>query len=253
MNPQLDNERYWLYYESGGFVYFNHSSKEDFDCKWNGNIVEFRVTLNTYNLKAGDTVNNLRVFLQDSANDWADLGDITAKSAIVPSGIAVYTAKHDIRLRSGSSHTINVYSPLFNDASYQWYKDDSPIEGATDTFYTIKAASEQDLGSYSLRITAQDRIDTVIPAANVIEVSDLHPLPPGDANCDGEVDMSDVVIVMQCCLNPKKYDVNGLSDDRITEKGKLLANVDGTPGISTNDALLIQKFTLKLINSLTNT
>ena len=253
VNPQLDNERYWLYYESGGFVYFNHSSKEDFDCKWNGNIVEFRVTLNTYNLKAGDTVNNLRVFLQDSANNWIDLGDITAASAVVPSGIAVYTAKHDIRLTSGSSHTINVYSPLFNDASYQWYKDDSPIEGATDTFYTIKAASEQDLGSYSLRITAQDRIDTVIPAANVIEVSDLHPLPPGDANCDGEVDMSDVVIVMQCCLNPKKYDVNGLSDDRITEKGRLLANVDGTPGISTNDALLIQKFTLKLINSLTNT
>lgn len=72
----------------------------------------------------------------------------------------------------------------------------------------------------------------------------------GDANCDGDINMSDVVMVMQACLNPKKYGVNGSSADRISEKGERNANVDGKEGIGANDALVIQKFTLSLIDSL---
>ena len=60
--------------------------------------------------------------------------------------------------------------------------------------------------------------------------------------------MSDVVLVMQDCLNPKKYGVNGTSNDRITEKGEENADVDADGSVSTNDALIIQKFSLKLIS-----
>ena len=76
---------------------------------------------------------------------------------------------------------------------------------------------------------------------------ELKPTLLGDANCDGSVDMSDVVMVMQCTLNPKKYDVDGASDDHITEIGKINGDVDGKAGLTPNDALIIQRFTLKLI------
>ena len=74
---------------------------------------------------------------------------------------------------------------------------------------------------------------------------------PGDANCDGNVDMSDVVMVMQDCLNPQKYGVNGTStEDRITEQGEINGDVDGKAGLTPNDALFIQRYTLKLIDTL---
>ena len=75
-------------------------------------------------------------------------------------------------------------------------------------------------------------------------------LAKGDANGDNSIDMSDVVIVMQACLNPKKYGVNGTSPDRITPEGEIAGDVDGNKGLSANDALLIQKFALKLIDTL---
>jgi len=63
------------------------------------------------------------------------------------------------------------------------------------------------------------------------------------------VNMSDVVMVMQACLNPKKYGTDGTSPDRITAEGTKAADVDGKAGLTANDALVIQRFSLKLIDS----
>ena len=70
--------------------------------------------------------------------------------------------------------------------------------------------------------------------------------PNGDANCDGGVDMSDVVIVMQACLNPAKYGVNGTSEDKIKDEGVQNGDVNKN-GLDITDALAIQKFILKII------
>ena len=72
----------------------------------------------------------------------------------------------------------------------------------------------------------------------------------GDANGDNEVDMSDVVMVMQACLNPAKYGKNGTSDDRITPEGAIAADVDGNEVLTTNDALIIQRFSLHIIETI---
>lgn len=74
----------------------------------------------------------------------------------------------------------------------------------------------------------------------------------GDANGDGQVDMSDAVLVMQSLSNPDKYGINGSDPTHITEKGQLNADVyeNGTSGITNEDALQIQKFKLELIPSL---
>ncbi|HOC34496.1 MAG TPA: dockerin type I repeat-containing protein, partial [Ruminococcus flavefaciens] len=65
----------------------------------------------------------------------------------------------------------------------------------------------------------------------------------GDANCDGVVDISDAVIIMQSISNPSKY--------KLTEEGRKNADVTGkNDGVTNNDALAIQKLMLKLIDKL---
>ena len=68
----------------------------------------------------------------------------------------------------------------------------------------------------------------------------------GDANCDGQVNIADAVLVMQVATNPDKYE-QGKSDYSISEMGKVNADVDGKKGLTNADALLIQKFKLGLI------
>jgi|GEM_PF-2958119 len=58
-----------------------------------------------------------------------------------------------------------------------------------------------------------------------------------DANCDGNVDMSDAVLIMQSIANPSKY--------KLTAQGNVNADTDGD-GITSGDALAIQKKLLKL-------
>ena len=104
---------------------------------------------------------------------------------------------------------------------------------------------------------------------NGISLSDYYsenPIPPdstqsgtdpkdeivyGDSNCDGTVDMSDAVLIMQSLSNPDKYGLGGTSETAITEKGLKNADVSGNgDGITNDDALTIQKFKLNLISSL---
>ena len=69
----------------------------------------------------------------------------------------------------------------------------------------------------------------------------------GDANCDGAVDMSDVVLIMQSLANPDKYGEKGTDKLHITEQGKLNGDVEASSkGLTSNDALEIQKYLLGL-------
>jgi hypothetical protein len=74
----------------------------------------------------------------------------------------------------------------------------------------------------------------------------LQPTKQGDANCDGDVNIADCVLVMQVSTNPDKY-AQGKSSYSITAQGEVNADVDGKKGLSNSDALLIQKFKLGLI------
>ena len=73
----------------------------------------------------------------------------------------------------------------------------------------------------------------------------------GDANCDGKVDMGDSVLIMQSICDPAKFGVNGTEPNRITEEGYKNADCYNVgDGVTSADALAIQKFTLSLIPSL---
>ena len=68
----------------------------------------------------------------------------------------------------------------------------------------------------------------------------------GDANGDGQLDMGDAVLIMQALANPDKYGVGGTDSRALTEQGKVNADVNGTEGLTTNDALWIQEKLLGL-------
>jgi len=62
----------------------------------------------------------------------------------------------------------------------------------------------------------------------------------GDANDNGEVNISDAVLIMQSITNPSEY--------KLSETGKANSDVVGNDGITNIDALAIQMIDAKLVN-----
>ena len=74
---------------------------------------------------------------------------------------------------------------------------------------------------------------------------------PGDANCDGQVDLADVVLIMQAMANPNKYGEKGADPTHITETGMANADVDtSSEGITVNDAMVLQLYLLHSIDKI---
>ena len=67
----------------------------------------------------------------------------------------------------------------------------------------------------------------------------------GDANCDGSVDMADVVLIMQALANPNKYGIDGSAEHHLTEQGRNNGDMDGN-GLTVGDAQAIQRKLLGL-------
>ena len=73
----------------------------------------------------------------------------------------------------------------------------------------------------------------------------------GDANLDGEVSLADAVLIMQSIANPSKFGTDGTDENKLTEQGKLNADCcNNGDGVTTKDALAVQKYSLKLVESL---
>ena len=67
----------------------------------------------------------------------------------------------------------------------------------------------------------------------------------GDANCDGNLELADAILIMQSLANPNKYGLSGTDSKHLTEQGKLNGDVDkSTKGITADDALMIQEYLL---------
>lgn len=73
----------------------------------------------------------------------------------------------------------------------------------------------------------------------------------GDANVDGEVSVSDAVLILQNLSSPDQYGINGTNSNHLTELGAKNADCANVgDGLTTLDALAIQKYTLHLISEL---
>ena len=94
-------------------------------------------------------------------------------------------------------------------------------------------------------------IASALPVADVAISTAAADIVYGDANCDGNVDISDAVIIMQSLSNPSKYGAEGSDSQHITADGKNNGDVfNRGDGITNKDALSIQKKLLNLIDKL---
>lgn len=99
----------------------------------------------------------------------------------------------------------------------------------------------------STTVTTSAVTTSTVTTSAVTKVSQLL---AGDANVDNIVDLSDVVLIMQSLANPDKYGLNGTEESRLTEQGAANADVEGSNGVTLNDALKIQEYLLKIIPTL---
>ena len=94
--------------------------------------------------------------------------------------------------------------------------------------------------------TTTEEVKPATTSFNFANIPDFF-IEYGDANCDGTVDMSDIVLIMQALANPNKYDIGGSDSHAITNFGRLNADVTGNgDGMTVNDAMFIQRCLLGL-------
>lgn len=248
-NLQLKNtandESYWIYYASNGFVYFNHDNYMDSQCKWSDDMVEFRLPLETFGLTPGMDFSTLRIFMQDSGNGWKLMSDVRAAACTVPSDFAVLTAETVIRLNKGENYSYTALADLYEDgASYSWSKDGEKLENGNSKTFSLENVSAGDEGEYTVTITSAGGIEKTVTAFRLSVNDSFAPdegkYLPGDANEDGTVDIADATLVLQCIGNGDKYS--------LSVQGEKNADVDGSNGITAMDSLTIQMADAGLIS-----
>jgi hypothetical protein len=84
MQGDDDETRYWIYYQSNGFVYFSGTDYSGVVCKYKGGTVEFKIPFgDCMNLYKGKLLKYLRVDIQDSSNSWVVTGDIRTENYVI--------------------------------------------------------------------------------------------------------------------------------------------------------------------------
>ena len=118
-------------------------------------------------------------------------------------------------------------------------KAGKPVDSDSDGTTTTKPVVTTATTTTAVTTDSSGTTTTVTTAGNTSSGDILY----GDANEDGEVAVSDAVLIMQSLANPEGYS--------LTEQGKKNADVVGKgDGITTNDALAIQMVNINLIESL---
>lgn len=227
-----DGEFYWMYYTSGGFVYYNKGSYDGCVCKRTGNYVEFKIPFgDVMGIEPGTVFESIRVFIQDESNSWVSVGDLRANEYTVPKSFDVFSAERTLRLKENSDLELNAYASPEN-ASYQWYFNGDEISGETASLLRFENVTSQNEGAYSVRITSENGIERTINICNIEKVYEVS--LKGDVNNDGELSVQDVILL-------KKYLVKLLDVDDINFEN---AEMDSNGIVNVFDLILLKRAVL---------
>jgi hypothetical protein len=116
-----------------------------------------------------------------------------------------------------------------------------PVDSDTPAETTATSKTTTSTTSKTTTTSTTTKVTTTIDVSNRVY---------GDANCDSNVDMADVVLIMQALANPNKYGIKGTDENKMKEQGQLNADVIGHNGLTTDDALAIQMYLLGKYKSL---
>jgi hypothetical protein len=102
----------------------------------------------------------------------------TGRISAIPVGI---TAQPQSRtLLAGSTLTLTVTATGSGTLTYQWFKDSSPINGATNATYSVTGVTAGDGGSYSVRVS--NGTQSLISSVAVVTILPPGTMPSGFAN-----------------------------------------------------------------------
>ena len=191
-------------------------------------------------------------------------------AGLVPSWLSGYT-RTDLTAQSSNDVTFVAYKKTFeagekvvlgtngmtgNVINYTVFVKTPEVVTTTTTTETTTTTTTT---TTETTTTTTEATTTTVPETTATTETTQPPvtsMPPqevlwGDANCDGNVDMSDAVLIMQVFSNPDKYGITGSAEGHITEKGRINGDVsENGNGLTNKDALAIQKFCLELIDKL---
>lgn len=216
-NGSEDDKFYWMYYASNGYVYFNNGSYDGCDCKRIGKYSEFRIPFGSVmNIYPGTVLSSVRVSIQDSSNEWVNVGEVTGKNYTVTDTFYVYTEKRTVSLNQNDDLPMLVEASL-DSAKYQWYHDGEVISGANEKTFTLKNASADSEGLYTVEITSETGTVREVEVCQIEKVysSSLK----GDLNGDGEVTVADAVILQRYLLGAMRPDEFIFANSDIIEDG----------------------------------
>lgn len=238
-NP-VNSENYWLYYASNGFIYFNHGDYNGCQCKWGSDMTEFRIPFEVMSLEPGMKLDNLRIFMQDSGNEWKLMNDVQTSECIIPSDFTVISALTELRVNEGADYEYTVLTELDDSSQYEWIRNGKIITKSASNKLKLENISIDDAGQYSVRIISASGIEKTVSAFKLNVISERLDYLAGDANCDGKVTIADSTAILQHLGNQDKY---GLS-----EQGLKNGDIDGLLGITTSDSLTLQKVDAGLLD-----
>lgn len=189
---------YWLYYQGNGFIYFNTGTPYGCVQRHSDNTVEFRLPLGSLmELEPETVISNVRVFIQDEADSWKNVGELNSGEYVVSDNFNVYSAKRTLYPAAGEKITLNARTSG-EGLSYQWLFNGTPVEGATSQSLTVKASSNMAGGTYSVVITSQGGTEKTV---DICEISDvLSAGIKGDVNLDGALNIADLVLLQKYLL-----------------------------------------------------
>ena len=196
-----------------------------------------------------------------AVDDFGNVNFLEAGNAtisVAPEGFEEYSSEVEFNVIdpyfnfSRTSATVGAYEnytiPVesFGVESVEWATSD-PLVSVSDGNLSVF------LESGNVTIVAKAKLSNGEMVARTFKLTIGSATPDisyGDANCDGKVDISDAVMILQAVANPDKYGVNGTSPDHITEEGLINSDCVGGDGITPIDALEVQKYCAGLISSL---
>ncbi|MDE5854730.1 MAG: DUF4832 domain-containing protein [Ruminococcus sp.] len=203
LNNDMNGERYWIYFASNGFVYFNHGDYNGSQCKWSDNMVEFRLPLETIGFEKEIALKNLRIFMQDSGNDWKLMSDITIPECNINADFSILSAFADICINEGESYEYTVIPNLLgSNVKYEWSFNGKVIPNADSETLALKNITTENDGEYTVKITSESGIEKTFKAFS-LSVSSKSSMA-GDANGDGLCNISDAVMLQKWLLGAGK-------------------------------------------------
>ncbi len=216
-NNKTDGKDYWTYYQGNGFIYFNRGTPLGIIQKHDDTNVEFRIPLgDVCGLDIGVLLEKVNVSIQDEADSWTKVVNMTAEEYTLSDNFNIYSAKRSVSLSNGDSLPLTVRT-IAEGLSFQWMLDGVAIEGADKADFTIENASPESAGTYSVRITSKGG---AVKTADICTVENVYgERVRGDVNADGSFTLADIVMLRKWLVGAGS--INDMEAGDMDENGKV--------------------------------